>query len=388
MRAAQAGELAELRVRLAEAEETLGAIRTGEVDAVVMAGKHGDQVFTLEGAEQDYRLLIESMNEGALMLTAEKVILYANRCFAGMVKCPLEQVIGSSFRRFLSATDRVRLRMLVKGGIKPGTKIQVVLRATTGSEMPVQISLRPLTKSGAKGVAIGMVVTDMTEVRRTEERLRALTHRVVEVQEAERGRVAMDLHDNITQMLCAVLIRSQTLAGMLPAREGMAKEEAFKLHDLLGEAAEKVEAISRNLRPGLLEHLGLTVALENLGNEFTDRTGISLKLVCGPLTARLPAATELALYRIFQEALSNVERHAHARQVIVQLKKTGKMVLLTIKDDGNGFIPGQRPGGRKGKSGLGLLSMRERASYVGGVLKATSARDAGTEIEVLVPLAG
>src|ERR1035437_4220690 len=101
-RPALSRELAGLRARLAEAEETLRAIRSGEVDAVVVAGKEGPQVFTLQGAEHAYRVLIESMNEGALTLTAKGVILYANQCFARMVASPLEQVIGSSVHRFLS----------------------------------------------------------------------------------------------------------------------------------------------------------------------------------------------------------------------------------------------------------------------------------------------
>ena len=132
--------------RLADAEETLRAIRSGEVDAVVVAGKQGPQVFTLEGAEHAYRVLIESMNEGALTLTADGMILYANQCFARMVKCPLEQVIGSSFRRFLSAEDRATLRPLLKRAGKSGAKIQVLLHAGDGSHMPAQISIRPLAK--------------------------------------------------------------------------------------------------------------------------------------------------------------------------------------------------------------------------------------------------
>src|SRR5438477_11971854 len=119
----QARELAELRARLAEAEETIRAIGSGAVDAVVVKGKRGPQVFTLQGAEHAYRVLVESMNEGALTLTADKMILYANSCFARMVKCPLEQVIGSSFRRFLSAEDRVRIRRLRKRADQSGTKI-------------------------------------------------------------------------------------------------------------------------------------------------------------------------------------------------------------------------------------------------------------------------
>jgi two-component system NarL family sensor kinase len=121
------GELAGLRARLAVAEETLRAICNGEVDSVMGAGKQGSLIFTLDGAEHAYRVLIESMNEGALMLTADKTILYANKCFARMVKCPLEQIIGSSFRRFLSTEDRATLRPLLQQVVSSGAKIQVVL---------------------------------------------------------------------------------------------------------------------------------------------------------------------------------------------------------------------------------------------------------------------
>jgi PAS domain-containing protein len=107
------GELVRLRTRLTEAEETLRAIRAGEVDAVVVAEKRGARVFTLEGAEHAYRVLIESINEGALTLTMDETILYANQRFAQLVRCPLEQVVGGSLRRFLSTEDRRALRSLM-----------------------------------------------------------------------------------------------------------------------------------------------------------------------------------------------------------------------------------------------------------------------------------
>src|SRR5439155_191328 len=107
------------------------------------------------------------------------MILYANQCFARMVKCPLEQVIGSSFRRFLSAEDRATLRPLLKRADKAGSKIQVLLNAGDGSQMPAQISIRPLAKNGFNRATIGMVVTDMTEARRNEEMLRGLSHRSI-----------------------------------------------------------------------------------------------------------------------------------------------------------------------------------------------------------------
>ena len=383
---AKARELAELRARLAQAEETLRAIRSGEVDAVVVAGKHGPQVFTLQGAEHAYRLLIESMNEGALTLTAQKMILYANKCFARMVKCPLEQVIGSSFRRFLSAEDRATFRPLLKRAGKSGSKTQVLLNVADGSQMPVQVSIRPLPKNDFNRATIAMVVTDMTEARRNEEMLRALSHRLVQAQEAERSRVALELHDHITQLLCAILVRSQALADQLPARDAASKGEAMKLREMLGQTAEEVERISRDLRPSVLDELGLVAVVRDTSTGFAERTGISLKLACVQLTARLPADTELALYRILQEALRNVEEHAHARHVAVCLRQQDAFIQLVVKDDGIGFDPAHRPARRKGKTGLGLLSMRERVNYVGGALNVKSVRRAGTEIEARIPL--
>ena len=378
-------ELAELRARLSEAEETLRAIRTGEVDSVVIAGKQGPQVFTLEGAGHAYRMLIESMNEGALTLTAKGVILYANQCFARMVKRPLEQVLGSSFHRFLSVADQAVLRPLLKRTAQSGSKIQALLHAGDGVQLPVHLSIRPLVRNDSQSATFGIVVTDMTEARHNEEMLRTLTHRVVQVQEAERGRVALELHDNITQYLCAVLARWQALANKLPAREKASRGEVLKLSEMLGQTVEEVQRISRNLRPSVLDELGLVPALRATCTEFAERTGVSLKLACKPLTARLPAEAELALYRILQKALENVEKHARARHVTVCLRQRA-FVQLVINDDGIGFDPDHHAARRKGKGGLGLLSMRERATYVGGAIKIKSVRGAGTEIEALIPL--
>jgi PAS domain S-box-containing protein len=377
-----------LTARLADAEEALRAIRTGEVDAVVVAGKRGPQVFTLQGAEHAYRVLIESMNEGALTLTADKTILYANRCFARMVKCPLARVVGGSLTRFLSAEDRARLRPLLKRDGQSGSKIQVLLKLGDGSQMPAQISIRPLAGNGYRRAVVGMVVTDMTAARRTEELLRALTHRVVQAQEAERGRVALELHDNITQLLCAVLVRSQTLANTLPANVGPARGEAIKLREMLGRTANEVERISRDLRPSVLDELGLTAVLRATTSEFAQRTGVALKLACARLPARLPADTELTLYRILQETLKNIEQHARARHVTVCLRRPRDCVQLVIRDDGIGFDPDGHQAKRNGTGSLGLLSMRERVTYLGGALKVTSGRRAGAQVEVRIPVAG
>jgi two-component system, NarL family, sensor kinase len=373
------------RARQAEVMATLRAIRDGEVDAVMLAGKGGDQIFTLAGAEQPYRVLIESMNEGALTLAADKTILYANQCFAGMVKYPLEQVIGSSFHRFLAAEVWSAFKPVIRRS-RRGTKTQVVLVAGDGSKVPAQISIRAL-KNGSPQANFGMVVTDLTEGRRTEERLRALTHRVVQVQEAERGRVALELHDNITQVLCALVFRSQALVVSLSGQRGPSRDEAIKLREMLGTAAKDVERISNNLTPHVLNQLGLVGVLREARTEFAARTGIAMRLTCVPI-APLPPETELALYRIVQEALRNVEKHADAKNVSLHLGQKGAYVRLSINDGGRGFDLGNTGARRKKKVGLGLHSMQERAEFVGGSFKIRSRLRLGTAIEVLVPARG
>src|SRR5438093_7519331 len=271
--------------RLAEAEEALRAIRSGEVDAVVVAGKQGPQVFTLKGAEHAYRVLIESMNEGALTLTGKGVVLYANQCFARMVKRPLEQVLGSSFHDLLSAADQAALRPLLKRTAKSGSKIQALLHGGGGAQVPAHLSIRPLARNGAKSATFGIVVTDMTEARRNEEMLRTLTHRVVQAQEAERRLVALELHDNITQHLCAIAARWAALANKLPVREKASRGEVMKLSEMLGQTVEEVQRIARNLRPSVLDEMGLVPALRATCTELAQRTGVSLKLACKPLTA-------------------------------------------------------------------------------------------------------
>jgi signal transduction histidine kinase len=303
-----------------------------------------------------------------------------------MVKCPLEQVTGGSLRRFLSPEDRATLRPLLKRSGASGSKTSALLRATDGSILPVQVSIRHLARNGARSAIVGVVVTDTSEARRNEEALRKLSKRLVQAQEAERGRVALELHDHVTQLLCAMLFRCQALTDKLSGRGGPAVEEAARLREMVAETAQEVERISRDLRPSVLDELGLIPVLRAAGKEFTHRTTVAVTLSCARLTSRLPADIELALYRILQEALRNVDEHARARRVTVRLRNHGACVWLTIRDDGIGFDPGHDSRRRKGSGGLGLLSMRERAAYAGGTLTVKSARRAGTEIEACIPL--
>ena len=139
----------------------------------------------------------------------------------------------------------------------------------------------------------------------------------------------------------------------------------MKLREMLGQTAEEVERISRDLRPSVLDELGLVAVLRDTCAEFAERTGVSVKLACVPLTARLPADTELALYRILQEALKNVEQHARARHVTVRLTQQGDFVQLTITGRRDRLRPGSSPGQTKRK-GRPWSAQHARASDLRG----------------------
>ena len=213
--------------------------------------------------------------------------------------------------------------------------------------------------------------------------LQVFAHRLVMAHEAERSRLSLELHDHITQLVCGIILRCQKLAGLLTGNE-KAQSEALILGELMGQAADEVERISCHLRPGVLETLGLEAALRASITEFAERTGLTLTPAVAPLTVSLPAEADLALYRILQESLKNVEQHAHAHVVNVCLMQDRNTVQLTIQDDGVGFDPGHlsMP---EGLVGVGLVGMRERASCVGGALQVVSAPNRGTLVRAQIP---
>jgi formate hydrogenlyase transcriptional activator len=160
-------ELQGLTSRMMEAEETLRAIRGGEADALVVSTAEGDRVFTLTGADHPYRVMVETMNEGAVTLSSDGTILFCNQRFADIVKGSLEKVIGSSIYPYISATDLVLFEALVKRGLKGNSKTELALQTGGENVAPVLLSASPLQLTDMPG-AVCMVVTDLTEQKRTE----------------------------------------------------------------------------------------------------------------------------------------------------------------------------------------------------------------------------
>lgn len=380
-------EVSRLREQLAEAHATLSAIQTGEVDAVVIESERGPQIFTLDSAEFDYRVLIESMNEGALVVTRSAVILYANLHFARMSERPLAQIIGCSILDLLSATDRVALRKILKRAGNVGASLELSLQRPARAPLQVRVSIQRLPSRDGKNLSLGLVVSDLTEVRSREDLLRSFSHGLMRLQESERQQMATDLGENISQLLSFTLMRCLAMLDRLPMAEVGLREDALEFAALLRTAAADVSRITLDLKPHGLEILGLVPALRAVVAEYAERLGLPIQVRLARLTSRLPASVELALYRVLQEALRNVERHAHAGHVSVTLRRRGALVQLSIKDDGTGFDANAPQASRIQDGRFGLLSMRERAIAAGGTLVLHSTALRGTEVCLSVPRA-
>lgn len=221
------------------------------------------------------------------------------------------------------------------------------------------------------------------QVQADRQRLQDLSTQLLDAQESERRWIAQELHDEVGQALTAIKLNLQRLQRLMEDRHALAILEDG-LH-LANGALQQVRNLSLDLRPSLLDDLGLVPALRWYVSRHADRTGLAETLICDLQLPPLPPATETACFRIVQEALTNIARYAQARQVTVRLVRSAQWLCLTIKDDGVGFDREAAYHSRGGTS-LGLLGMTERAQHIGGHLVITSKPGQGTTVELQVPL--
>lgn len=224
---------------------------------------------------------------------------------------------------------------------------------------------------------------NIRERRLADAKLKALTQRILDTQEEERGRVARELHDSISQILVGVRYRLELARRRLRAGDARAEENLASGIEALGGAVQEVRRISRDLRPGVLDDLGLGPALQSLTEEFGARTGIEVKFETVVFRNRLDQDAKIALYRVAQEALTNIERHAQASRVSLDVYGHSGGATLRIADNGRG-LAAAREANSQGQ-GLGLRNMQERIEQLDGTLRILSSRT-GTVIEAQVPL--
>jgi signal transduction histidine kinase len=250
--------------------------------------------------------------------------------------------------------------------------------------VPVEVSSRLVFEDGV-AVAVQGTARDITDRKRAQDALRIYSQRLLQAQEAEREKIARELHDQIGQILTAVRINLQSIQRS--CRTANCVPPLNESIGIVDEALGRVRELSIELRPSLLDDLGLTAALRWYVDRFAQRTGIIAEMLNGfEEDGRLPRELETVCFRIAQEALTNVARHAQAGSVSVQLERSRERMRLTIIDDGVGFDVDKLRKSALAATALGLRGMEERALAVGGYIKIDSGLERGTQIRATFPL--
>jgi signal transduction histidine kinase len=234
-------------------------------------------------------------------------------------------------------------------------------------------------------LAIGMQNARLLEeVSTGREELQSLSRRLLEIQENERRHIARELHDEVGQVLTAVQMNIETLKQSPQGRKMEAR--LAESIDLVERVLQQVRNLSLDLRPSLLDDLGLVSALMWYVERQSERPGFDVQFAFDPLQTRLPSDIETACFRIAQEAMTNILRHTQATQVQIELRQHGEELELTIRDNGRGFnVRAARNSAAGGKS-MGLLSMQERAELLGGRLTIESKPGEGTLVRATLPI--
>ncbi len=225
----------------------------------------------------------------------------------------------------------------------------------------------------------------LDELERDRAELRELASQVIQAQEDERKRIARELHDDTAQVLFAQLL---SVSAMKASPSSEVRATAETLENMTVEAIEGVRRLALELRPPALDDLGLREALDDLAQRFSENLCIPVTFDVHGQRDRLPGEVELVLYRVAQEAMTNIAKHARASHARIVLNRSPDCVTITIDDDGRGFDPTVPTRRDESGLGLGLFGMEERVSLVGGVLSIRQLEPSGVRIEASIPLTG
>jgi PAS domain S-box-containing protein len=338
--------------------------------------------------------IVESASDAIIAKDLNGIIQSWNRGAERIFGYTADEVIGQPVT-VLMPPERVDEEPGILARIRSGEAVQhyeTIRRRKDGTLIDISLNVSPVRD--AHGVIIGAskIARDVTEHRRTEAAIREseIMHRLVEMQETERARIARDLHDHIGQMLTGLRLKLERLLDMVPNEH--ARNQILSIREIAAKMDRDVGFISRELRPTELDSLGLYNAIGAFVNEWSTQFGIDAEFeaVKAPANGSVetkPKEIETNLYRITQEALNNVVKHADAAHVSVVLHARPDNIALVVEDDGVGF-DAQAPRDLSGSHGYGIIGMRERTELLGGSFHIESGEDTGTSVHVRIPLNG
>lgn len=345
----------------------------------------------LEG-EARYHSIFDTSLDAILLTAPDGKIIEVNSAACEMFRTTAEELIRGRRWAVVDVSDP-RLRPALAERQRSGRfRGELTFLRKGGEKFPGEVSSSVFTdKDGS--IRTSMVIRDVTERTRTEARLRdnalqlrALSRRVLATQEAERRRVAIELHDELGQALTAIRINLQAQA-QAQARATGGSEGGFTADNLriVDDALHQVRRLAAALRPSILDDLGLIPALRWLAEQSAARGDLVVEFRTTAQDTRLAPEVETACFRIVQEALTNVVRHARATRVQIELHFAGELLVLSVQDDGCGCDPAAMSASAVAGGSVGLLGMRERAALIGGQLEVESSPGHGCTVRLRCP---
>ncbi|HEX6033831.1 MAG TPA: PAS domain S-box protein [Anaerolineales bacterium] len=377
-------EAEELKNRLAETEETLRAIQEYMVDAFVVNRENGIQVVTLNESEIPYRMMVESMNEGAVTLIPDGTIFYCNSRFGEMIQAQAEKLIGTPFTKLVTSEEQRMFEEILHKAGPHSMRGEFHLQTTKENHVPVQLSIYTLGETRISGIAI--LATDISERVQTEEKIRSLASKLTLVEQEERHRISQVLHDDLQQRLFAIKAQLSFLNDF-KEKDKVAPGAYLELDQIQASLSEAI-AITRNLsidlNPVVLHGEGLAEAMTWLAFRMKEQYGLHIDLDARDNLSHLDHHVRMLLFQSVRELLFNVVKHAGTLDAKVILELVDGQGRITVSDEGKGFDAEAVL--KDVKIAHGLLVVQDRLNLLGCDIDVNSKPGKGTQIVIEIPV--
>jgi len=341
-----------------------------------------------------FTAIVESAMDAIITLDERQHIIVFNVAAERIFRCRRAEALGKHLDRFIPERFRAAHRDHVRRFGATGATVRRMgseavlygLRAD-GEEFPIEASISQVTVNGKQLLTvvlrdISTRVTAAEEIARSHRQLRDLYQQMHEVREAERVRIARELHDELAQWLTALKMDTSWLAGQLPREDDRMREKVERMKGIVDSTIVSVRRIASDLRPAMLDDLGLVPAIEHLLHEFSQRTGIVVGMDANASEVEFRDPLTTSVYRMVQEVLTNVARHARATEVRLAIRVEGDDLTVSARDNGIGIAGAQLNSGKS----FGILGIKERARTLGGGADIYSPGEGGTVVEITVPV--
>jgi PAS domain S-box-containing protein len=359
----------------------LAVVISTRVDREVEARRQTEEeIRARRTSESKYRALFEAADEAIVLFDTSGQVHELNQAAVDLFGRVETTDPGQYLADILGNHNAALLLESVHAGTV-GPAYDISLVSASEKEVRLEPILSHVQGNGAPSL-VQALFRDVTEQRRRERGLEAYTHRIIHAQEEERRRIARDIHDGPLQSMVLLYRQLDALDSGAKRDEPYSEAELAEIRTSVESISDELRRFSRNLRPSILDDLGLVPAVRWLVDDLEQRTAIHTTLVVIGEPVALPEDEELALFRIAQESLRNAERHAEASLITITLCYGRDEVALTIDDNGRGITTRRPLPGPADSESLGILGMQERARLVGGTFEITSGPGEGTRVHV------